>query len=139
MRAIKFRAWNKKKKEWLFDYDKMGAFSLFGECVMLGEFSSIPLSRLNDIAIMQFTGLKDRNGNEIYEGDVVASHNGVAEGVVVYQAPKFIIQWPKRKTWHEFILSPEQNQFEEILGNIYENPELGRIPAPQSPHRTTLV
>lgn len=73
-----------------------------------------------DIEIMQFTGLKDKNGQEIYEGDVVKSVYG--NGYIVFEYIGFAIK----------SIGSESIDFEfpsfylnsEIIGNIYENPEL---------------
>jgi hypothetical protein len=59
MRAIKFRAWHPEDKRM---FTPGPAFRLESG----GVLSSIPL-----IDLMQFTGLKDKNGNEIYEGDTI--------------------------------------------------------------------
>ena len=56
MREIKFRAWDKRNKEWLlgYEYSSLGGFSLTGECVLFGEFGDLfnPLKRINEIDIM---------------------------------------------------------------------------------------
>ncbi len=80
---------------------------------------------LGQFELMQFTGLIDKNGKEIYEGDILNSQNRILQGVVYYQAPSFVVKRRKyTKTWHEFILHPSEKQFQEVIGNIYENPEL---------------
>lgn len=124
MREIKFRAWDTKEKKWLYGYDypELGGFSLKGECILLGEFGSdMPLERfLNDVEIMQFTGLKDRDGKEIYEGDIV-HQSGYMKGFnhqVVFYDSRFCLVYDGIHTDH--IFTPNV----EVIGNIYENKEL---------------
>lgn len=79
-------------------------------------------SRLTNCEVMQFTGLTDKNGREIYEGDLLAFEGG-SPLVVAYDAKTtcFIAKEPNREkpfvhiTWWA---EPE------VIGNIYENPEL---------------
>ena len=113
MRTIKFRAWDKKDKIMLN--------------LLLWDWRPHPPE---NIIPMQYTGLKDKNGKEIYEGDILGG------GAVV--------EWFDRLTWDSggsehsgfycrrwFDLGEEGElnydsgfDFCEVIGNIYENPDL---------------
>ena len=133
-REIKFRAWDKKEKKWSFGYDykNLGGFSLVGEVVLMGKLSSVPLLDWNHIEIMQYTGLKDKNGLEIYEGDILLRKHSIktkSKGVENYDSTH-IVEW---KTHYAFnyddsnwvgLELPEYLEEHEVIGNIYQNPEL---------------
>ena len=74
---------------------------------------------------MQFTGLKDKNGVEIYGGDIV-NHNGIGVGYIDYNdkhaAYKIVFKGTTRK-WLIDMIEREIREI-EVIGNIYENPEL---------------
>jgi len=75
--------------------------------------------------LMQYTGLKDKNGKEIYEGDVVKTDNITASGEIVWDRFAWFIKLPREKDfYHQFIDATGQSH--EVIGNIYENPELCR-------------
>ena len=109
MREIKFRAWDPYTKK--MDYDCRDALS-FWNGIAVPEGDHIPL---------QFTGLKDKNGAEIYEGDILKI--GPQAYPVVWD-DKGTHGW-KLDTPH-FGIGASQSTFYEVIGNIYENPELLR-------------
>ena len=71
---------------------------------------------------MQCTGLKDKNGQLIYEGDIVKINN-VSLGKVVFRTCAFFVQFSKDK-YHAGGIGAYEERELEVIGNIYENKEL---------------
>lgn len=83
----------------------------------------------NDIHLMQSTGLKDKNGKEIFEGDVLAieTDEGVTNLKVFWDEKHALFMIESKKYNEKDLLAElvEDNTYPfEIIGNIYENPEL---------------
>ena len=127
-REIKFRFWDKKENKWLLGYElpSLGGFSMIGEVMMMGEYASLLSSyfpdRLEDIVLMQFTGLKDKNGKEIYEGDIVNDLITGRVGIVKFNHGAFVITYKEISNWKPVNRGGAVSV--EVVGNIYENPEL---------------
>lgn len=129
-REIKFRAWHKGVGEMV----RVTSLHFHDDGTM--NVSLKPLTKVsvndamvrgNEVELMQYTGLKDKNGKEIYEGDVVGwvEHPQVRE-VVSFEGASFRITKVGTK---DYIHLDEAAAFHggeclEIIGNIYENPEL---------------
>jgi len=129
MRALYFRAYNTKKKEWLFPYPE--PFSIIGETTIfdcLRQQSMTETDGFNDIEITQFTGLKDKNGKMIFEGDRVKywdSYKVWIETEVEFYGGAWVIMAHEKDgteiQLNEFELQDMQGI--EIIGNIYEPPK----------------
>lgn len=115
MREIKFRAWDKENNK-MFHYGSNEGFFAHAEC--------------HDWPVMQYTGLKDKNGKEIYEGDIIEylSMTGIStRGVVEWgQTAAFYLHSPDQGNllFDEFTGCFHEDEHWKVLGNIYENPEL---------------
>lgn len=129
MREIKFRLWNGMEMEYNIMAGFLGSFYVQG----IDEKDSASMSHFNtkypDMnPLMQFTGLRDKNGVEIYEGDVVKFKGGrkpkgeerpYVNSVVVYKKCIFTVEDNTSIFTDSAILN-----FCVVIGNIHENPEL---------------
>jgi len=119
MREIKYRAWDKNSQHMLHWDDIYGVVRMdsgVGIHEAVGDQSYL----LNCI-LMQYTGLKDKNGKEIYEGDVFETHEGLFQVIWLNDFASFGMEYLKRK--HLITLLPESEDM-KVIGNIYENHEL---------------
>lgn len=145
MRELKFRAWDKKKKTMVAT-----GFHIIGEVTVFDMLRGYKIEEYTNFIIMQYTGLKDKNGKEeIYEGDIVRFFQ--KEWGLTYIAVVKFGEWTcncgdyycyeegrgwylEGKHWYE---RPENRHEEtriesiiskksglEVIGNLYENPEL---------------
>ena len=130
MRDLKFRAWDKILNDMApvcrIDFCGKVDFGPPNVSVQMRNKIIIRTSRLEDCILMQYTGLKDKNGKEIYEGDKVRINyaDTCIYGHVVYDAPSF-------KTNNGFALAhvptymPDSEPHTiEVIGNIHETPDL---------------
>jgi uncharacterized phage protein (TIGR01671 family) len=112
-RTIKFRAWDKNKKVMTFG----GAFQTLEVDGVNQEWFGMKTPHPDDCELMQYTGLLDLNGKEIYEGDIV-SHPSTNMAIEVAHG---LTGWIFRTTDGRLI---EYSIQFEIIGNIYEHSEL---------------
>ena len=126
MREIKFRAWdNFFKQMYYFDFEN-NIEVRSGHLWIVHEEGAIS-SKSPSIKIMQYTGLKDKNGIEIYEGDIVSWNNKIGYIGFLKQEMGYciILKDTDFRLGHRNIGSGyDFNADIEVIGNIYENPEL---------------
>jgi len=115
MREIKFRAWDT-----MFNYGKGGMIEWDNLKSQLESCFRSPVRE--EVILMQYTGLKDKNGKEIYEGDIV---NYILDGQPLIM--NGVITWNENRTSfygecnERFDLFRHKDVQYEVIGNIYEN------------------
>ena len=131
MRQIKFRAKVKGEDEWLY-----GSLLTYadGECNIITETGHrIDTWNVDPATVSQFTGLTDRNGKEIYEGDIITV-NGKYPRVVLWDKMSWALMpteyFHDKMFWVMNLQHPGIDWWEEfadkleVIGNIHDNPEL---------------
>ncbi len=125
MREIKFRGLD-TNGVWYYGYINKYSFNGYTQVSIRFsvESGSILICQVKEETVGQYTGLKDRNGNEIYEGDILEySMHSRERGIVVFRDSSFLLT-RKNDDYCITDLEDEKRFFLEIIGNIYENPEL---------------
>lgn len=121
-REIKFRAWIGMLEKMAEDFQFCASFEEDGS-----------LNIAPTVEVMQYSGLKDKNGKEIYEGDIIEAFpimkldDTKIKGTVVFNevmARWIVVDTVYGDTEHLFEITKHPCKEAEIIGNIYENPEL---------------
>ncbi len=120
MREFKYRAWDKENKV-------MCDVEMLGEVIL--KIKGSEWENREDFVVMQFTGLCDKNGREIYEGDIVrfspywVEHPWTSRVVWGKEFAGHVVKG-KADDSEEDVLDDEMIEDAEVIGNIFEHPEL---------------
>ena len=120
MRDIKFRVWDNERNA-MFNSKSVDIDFFEGKIEITSDtirYDEVYTDEIKDFELMQYVGCKDKNNKEIYEGDIVKTKEHI--GQIIYSKGMFFIDVKE-----DFYL-PIYNvsEFMEVIGNIYENPDL---------------
>src|SRR5699024_142208 len=127
-REIKFRGWERELQMMVYDTE-LGGWHF--------EYDGNPVRAVNQMIneedyfydLMQYTGLKDKNGTEIYEGDILSTDLDRPYLIIEFRNGAFMFQCHDNgKDYYDFMATTGENsnftKYHEVIGNIYENRKL---------------
>lgn len=120
MREIKFRGLN-AINEWVYGCLITNEYPTHEKCTQI--YNNTGFNIVSKESIGQYTGLKDKKGVEVYEGDVLTSALGAAFGVVDFREGSFVLNQGQDAVGRDkFDWIRMVNHGCEIIGNIHQNP-----------------
>lgn len=134
MRDIKFRGKRTDNGEWVYGVptkDGRGEMVMVENIFECEEYNCRGANCLyvDENTVGQYTGLKDKNGTKIFEGDMISTDLERPYNIVEYRNGCFMLNCYDGKPYYDimFSTSDELNakcDYTEVIGNIYDNPEL---------------
>lgn len=122
-REIKFRAWDKTRKQMkLVDRVQYSSSKWFIEEVRVSDGSNLEYLKSGEVELMQYTGLNDENGKEIYEGDILRRQNKWGGRLNGHEYK--IVRWNDEPSFLGWNIARGKGMNWEVVGNIYEHKHL---------------
>ena len=127
-RVIKFRVWNNTIKYFVKNLN--GEIATFTLLTLSDYLQRNSITNIDNFTFLQYTGLQDKNGREIYEGDIIKDLD--EENLIIeFQNGSFIANGKTISPFWSMLVKNElvqpamvNSQTFEVVGNVFENPEL---------------
>ena len=123
-REIKFRGRMKRTKQWMYgDLVHVQDQPCIQVDVSTDEKKTVRMN-VDPDSVCQFTGLHDKNGKEIYEGDIVRTLVSRLNATKNKKYRNFVIRYDAPHFWNGYDSILMRPMYMEVIGNIHDNPEL---------------
>lgn len=120
MKGLKFRVWDKERECYL-DETELAGITPDGKYILYIEDEEISRLEINgNYIVEQYTGLKDKNGKEIYENDIVSVRNKNRKN----EYDIGVVEFGKAAFRCPFLLGKYHSGQVEVIGNVHENADL---------------
>ena len=124
MREIKFRAWDREKKK-MYEVENI---CFYGHKSVTLQYNPVIKKAIEDIEIMQCTGMKDSTGKEIYEGDIVVvgqdTGNKYDRYIMTFNDDSHSYLAKQQGTLGSYIGPGYWNDKLVVIGNCWDNPDM---------------
>lgn len=132
MREILFRGKDSITKRWVYgalvqqqdDLLKEKAFIISYSNYQFGDFSEAVMHEVDPETVGQYTGFVDKKGKKIFEGDIVSIYNSKAFLFAVEWNNQYVLKCTTNGVSDNILNVIESPEDAEVVGNIYDNPEL---------------
>lgn len=123
-REIKFRGLRTDGKGWVYGYYSpvnVPILGTLGHCINEGGYRVVDIEYKS---LGQYTGLKNKSGQDIYEGDIIKFNGQNCPVIFGKKTLGFGYHFNYKTNWNEIVKFYRLNSKDEVIGNIHENPEL---------------
>lgn len=121
---LKIRLWDELKNK-MWHPENIATIDIESKCVWIKQqYKGGHWVYFNKAKILQYTGLKDKNGKDIYEGDIIRNSRGTILNVLFVDGSFYAEGTDALSKQYAFAILSDFSSWSEVIGNLYENQEL---------------